>query len=134
MKKDQKVARNKDFISAFEELGFVYEERVGCTLMKKKDGFVDDREVFFCASKYGHRLYFSVGYFAYQYEGFYLNDFQAELVVLLKSIDTIYDALKNKDSFGFFNKKITLENETIYISEQASFSTERGFLVFSNYK
>ncbi len=134
MKKDVKIANNKDFISTFEELGFLYQEEKGFCWMRKQDVSVDGKEVYFHAGKYGHRFYLDWDKNFYKNEGFYLEDFQNELVQIVKSIDTIYDEIKEKRGIGFFNRKIKIDNETIYVSSYSSFSTERGFLPFSNYE
>ena len=135
MKKDVKIANNKDFISTFEELGFLYQECLGFCWMRKQDVSIDGKEVYFHAGKYGHRLYLHWGHsYFHKNEGFYLDDFQNELVQIVKSIDIIYDEIKENKKIGFFNRKIKLDNETIYISSHSSFSTERGFIIFSNYE
>lgn len=133
MKKDPKIVKNREFISKFEELGFLYQESKGFLWMRKQDGSAKNM-VYFHATKYGQKLYLSYGKYLTQSEGFYLENFQSELADIIKSIDTIYDELKVNRKIGFFNKKIMLESEIIYISNHSSFSVERGFIPFSNYE
>lgn len=134
MKKDPKIVKNREFISKFEEIGFLYQESKGFLWMRKQDGSANKDVVYFHATKYGQKLYLSYGKYLTQREGFYLENFQSELAEIIKSIDTIYDELKEKKRIGFFNKRIVLDKEIVYISDHSSFSIERGFLPFSNYE
>lgn len=134
MKKDPKIVKNREFISKFEELGFLYQESKGFLWMRKQDGSANKNVVYFHATKYGQKLYLSYGKYLCQREGFHLENFQSELADIIKSIDTIYDELKVNRKIGFFNKKIMLDKEIIYISNHSSFSVERGFIPFSIYE
>lgn len=126
-----KAKQNSEFLLILEAEGFIYNSNLRSFGMQKKI-LVHGLESNLNLIREGNRLLFEIeGYDVSRRSGkrigFHLIKFNEDLKSIVKFLGSIIDMLI-KHYIGFLNRRVDLEEETIFLSEYTCFSTKNGFI------